>query len=308
MSEKYIKYDDGLTLEAEMSETIVKDLQNRQAVRVPGVEWVKGHSVASYYFLALALSWLVELPLVAVRQGWINLPIPFAVHYLAAFGPLLAAVIVTALTGGRDGLKELWGRVTRWRVGWNWALFSIFSPVVIFALSMPVVWLIKGNWPDLRLLGQANYLPYLGVWVLPVWLATFGFGEEIGWRGFALPRLQKTMSVSRATLTLGLMWIAWHVPAFFYLDTYQGMGWFVLPGFVFGVLCGAVIFTWIYNGTGGSVLMVALWHGVFDLFMASKAGQDIIPFIMSALVILGALLVTNVNRPWNFYQVKKHVI
>jgi membrane protease YdiL (CAAX protease family) len=86
------------------------------------------------------------------------------------------------------------------------------------------------------------------------------------------------------------------------------MGWFVLPGFVFGVLCGAVIFTWIYNGTGGSVLMVALWHGAFDLFMASKAGQDIIPFIMSALVILGALLVTNVNRPWNFYQVKKHVI
>jgi membrane protease YdiL (CAAX protease family) len=303
-----LEHSDGLFSEAKMSEAIVNELQNRPVEHIPGIEWLKGHSVAFYYFLALALSWLVELPLVAVKQGWIDLPISFAVHYLAAFGPMLAALIVTVLTSGRDGLKELWGRLTRWRVGWNWALFSIFSPVVIFALSMPVVWLVKGEWPDLRLLGQANYLPYLGIWVLPVWLATYGFGEEIGWRGFVLPRLQRTMSVSRATLILGLMWIIWHVPAFFYLDTYQGIGWFVLPGFVFGVLCGAVIFTWIYNSTGGSVLMVAVWHGVFDLFTASKAGQDIIPFIMSALVILGALVLTNLDRPWNFYHLKKHVI
>ena len=71
------------------------------------------------------------------------------------------------------------------------------------------------------------------------------------------------------------------------------------------VLCGAVIFTWIYNGTGGSVLMVALWHGIFDLLTASKAGQDIIPIVMSALVIAGALFITNIKTPWNFYHVQK---
>jgi membrane protease YdiL (CAAX protease family) len=173
---------------------------------------------------------------------------------------------------------------------------------------MPIVRLVKGEWPDLRLLGQANYLPYLGIWVLPIWLATYGFGEETGWRGFALPRLQKGMSVARATLILGLMWALWHTPAFLYLETFEEMGLIVLPGFLIGVLCGAVIFTWIYNGTGGSVLMVALWHGIFDLLTASKAGQDIIPVIMSALVIAGALLVTNIDRPWNFYRVEKHTL
>ena len=265
-------------------------------------------SLVAYYVLTIALSWSVYLPLVAVKQGWVDWQIPFPIHYLAAFGPMLAALIVTAATGGAGGLRELWERLTRWRVGWKWFLFSTLSPVAVFILTMPVVRLVKGAWPDLTLLGQANYLPYLGFGVLPVWLATYGFGEETGWRGFALPRLQKTKSAARATLILGVMWAFWHTPAFFYLETFEEMGLIILPGFLIGVLCGAVIFTWIYNGTGGSVLMVALWHGIFDLLTASKAGQDIIPIAMSALVIAGALFITNVKTPWNFYHMEKHIL
>lgn len=97
----------------------------------------------------------------------------------------------------------------------------------------------------------------------------------------------------------------WHVPTFFYHETYVGMGWIMLPGFIFGVLCGAVIFTWIYNSTGGSVLMVALWHGIYDFLTASKAGQDIIPIIMSALVIAGALWIANTGKSWGFQHVQK---
>lgn len=269
---------------------------------------IKRHPLFAFFSLAMTLSWVVELPLIAMRQDLIASCLPFSLHYLAAFGPLLAAVIITAWTGGLAGLKELWGRSTRWRVGWKWVIFSIFSPVAVFILSMPIVRLVQGKWPDLHLLGEVNYLPYLGVWVLPLWLITYGFGEEVGWRGFALPRLQKTMSVSKATLVLGLLWMLWHFPTFFYHETYQGMGWFILPGFVIGVLCGAVILTWIYNSTSGSILMVALWHGIFDLLTASKAGQDIIPIIMSALIIVAALIITNVNFPGNFHRVGKHVL
>jgi uncharacterized protein len=266
------------------------------------------YPVLTYYLLALAFSWSILLLLGAVKQGWIDLQIPFSIHYLAAFGPMLAALITTAATSGVEGLRELWGRMTKWRVGWKWALFCIFSPAVVFFLSIPIVRLIKGEWPDLRLLGQANYLPYLGIGVIIIWIATYGFGEETGWRGFALPRLQKRMSAARATLLLGVMWVVWHLPAFLYLETLQEMGLIFLPGFIFGVLCGAVIFTWMYNGTGGSVLMVALWHGFYDLFTASKAGQDIIPIVMSALVIAWALVITNLDRPWNFYHVEKQVM
>ena len=268
----------------------------------------KRHPVLVYYLLALAFSWSVLLLLGAEKQGWIDLQVPYAIHYLAAFGPMLAALVVTAATSGKAGLKELWGRITKWQVGWKWASFCILSPAVVFALAIPIVRLIKGEWPDLRLLGQANYLPYLGIGVILIWVVTYGFGEETGWRGFALPRLQKRMSAARATLLLGSMWVVWHLPAFLYLETLQEMGLFFLPGFIFGVLCGAVIFTWMYNGTGGSVLMVALWHGFFDFFTASKAGQDIIPIVMSALVIIWALVITNLDRPWNFYHVEKQVL
>lgn len=271
-------------------------------------DMVKQHSVQVYYVLALFFSWMIELPLAAVQQGWVAWEIPRSVHYLAAFGPMLAALIVTAAVSGRSGLNELWSRITRWRVGWNWFLISVGSPILMFFLSIAVVRLVKGEWPDLALLGQANYLPNLGIGVLILWVATYGFGEEIGWRGFALPRLQRTMSISKATLILGGMWAGWHLPAFFYLETYQDFNLFILAGFLIGVLFGSVMMTWIYNGTRGSVLMVALWHGLFDLFSASKAGQDIIPIVMSALVIVGTLVVANTEQPWGFRQIEKQTV
>ena len=272
------------------------------------IAYLKRHALVGYFILAFAFSWSIGLPLVAMRQGWIEAKIPYSIHYLISFGPMLAAIIMTAITNGKEGLGELWRRITRWRVPWPYAAFAILSPVALFIIAAVIVRITQGEWPDLRLLGQVNYLPYLGWGVLPLWLVTFGFGEEIGWRGFALPRLQKTMSVSKATLVLGVLWMLWHVPPFLYHETYLGMGWMMLPAFVIGVLCGAVLFTWLYNGTGGSVLMVAIWHTLFDLLSASKAGQDVIPIFISAGVIVFALFIARVERPWGFRFQPKHIL
>jgi len=269
---------------------------------------LKRNPLVSYFALAILLSWAIYIPLVFVRQGWTDAQIPYSIHYLASFGPALAAIIVTALTTGKDGLRELWSRIIKWRVDWKYAAFAILSPFALFLLAGIAMRLIQGEWPDLRLLGQANYLPYLGWGVLPIWIVTFGFGEEIGWRGFALPRLQKTMSVSKATLVLGLLWFLWHVPSFFYHETYVGMGWILIPGMLIGVLCGAVLFTWLYNGTGGSVLMVAIWHALFDLLTASAAGRDFIPIVTSVGVIAFALFIANVEKPWGFRFQQKQVL
>jgi membrane protease YdiL (CAAX protease family) len=271
--------------------------------------WLKQNPLVPYFIIAFTFSWTIYLSLVAVKHGWTSAPIPFSLHYLASFGPTLAALVVTALISGKAGLKELWNRITKWRVKRMYAAFAIFSPVVLFALSMPIIRLVRGQWPNLHLLGQANHLPYLGWWVLLVWLVSFGFGEEIGWRGFALPRLQKVMSVQRATFILALLWSLWHIPAFFYLDTIENLGGLVIiPGFVIGMLFGAVLFTWLYNGTGGSILMVAIWHALFDLLTASKAGQDIIPIVTTAGVITWALFVANVEKPWGFRFQEKQVL
>lgn len=270
--------------------------------------YLKRHAIVVYFVLAITFSWSVYIPLVFQRQGWTNTNLPYSLHYLASFGPMLAAILMTAIGSGKAGLSELWSRIIRWRVPWPYAAFAILSPIVLFSIAAVIIRVLQGAWPDMRLLGQANYMPYLGWAVLPLWLITFGFGEEIGWRGFALPRMQKTMSVSKATFLLGLMWALWHVPSFFYHETYVSMRWFIFPGFIFGVLCGAVIFTWLYNGSGGSVLMVAIWHALFDLLTASKAGQDIIPILTSAGVIALALFLANVDRPWGFRYQQKQVL
>ena len=271
--------------------------------------WFKRHSLILYFIIAFAFSWTIYLSLVAIKYGWTDAPIPYSLHYLASFGPTLAALIVTALTAGKEGLRELWSRMIKWRVRWGYAVFAVFSPIVFFILAALIIRIIKGEWLDVRLLGQANYMPYLGWGVLPLWLITFGFGEEIGWRGFALPRLQKTMSVQRATLTLALIWSLWHMPAFFYLDTIENLGGLmIIPGFMIGVLFGAVLLTWLYNGTGGSILMVAVWHALFDLVTASEAGQDIVPILTTVGVIVWALYVANIEKPWGFRFQERHTL
>ena len=271
--------------------------------------WIKQNPLIAYFIITFAFSWTIYFSLIAVQHGWTAAQISPFIHYIASLGPTLAALIVTAATTGKDGLRELWSRILKWRVGWGYAAFVILSPIALFLVAMIIVRIAKGEWPDLYLLGQANYLPYLGWGVLPIWLVTFGFGEEIGWRGFALPRLQKRMSVSKATLILALVWILWHVPAFFYLDTIKNLGGLIIiPGFLVGVLFGAVLLTWLYNGTGGSILMVAIWHALFDLLTASKAGQDIIPIVTTAGVIAMAFYVANVEKPWGFRFHQKQVL
>jgi membrane protease YdiL (CAAX protease family) len=271
--------------------------------------WSKQHRVLAYFLLTLAISWSIELPLIASAQGWITAPIPFAIHYLASFGPLLAAVIMTWATGGTEGLKELWGRITKWRVGSTGTIVAFLSPVALFVLAAVAVWLLSGGeWPDLQQLTEINYLPNLGIGALILWLATFGFGEEIGWRGYALPRLQRDHSALSATLILGVMWVVWHVPAFFYLDTYVSLGLAALPIFALGVLTGAIVLTWLYNTTGGSVLMVAIWHGVFDFLAASKASDGYIAALMSAVIMIWAVVIVVVYKPANLSRQAKHTL
>ncbi len=269
----------------------------------------KQHPLISYFILTLAISWSIELPLVASAQGWITAPIPFAIHYLASFGPLLAALIMTWVTGGNEGLKELWGRITQWRVGSTGATFALLSPVALFVLAALVVWVLSGGeWPNLQRLTEINYLPNLGIGALILWLATFGFGEEIGWRGYALPRLQRGRSALSATLILGVMWVVWHVPAFFYLDTYVNLGLAAFPLFALGVLAGAIVLTWLYNTTDGSVLMVAVWHGVFDFISASKASDGYIAALMTTVIMIWAVVIVIVYKPANLSRQQKHTL
>jgi membrane protease YdiL (CAAX protease family) len=115
---------------------------------------------------------------------------------------------------------------------------------------------------------------------------TFGLGEETGWRGFALPRLQQNRSARSATLILGVLWALWHLPQFFYSFDLSLLG---VVTFAISILCGALLLTWLYNSTGGSVLITTLWHGAFNTAVAGAQGA--MAPLVNGLVILTALLI-----------------
>ena len=254
------------------------------AIRTP--TWVARHPVASYFVCAYAVSWAFWIPMALAHQT-VAIGSP-GTHFPGLFGPMIAALVVTRLADGTLG--DLPARMMRWRVGVGWALVAIASPLVALALVAAVLRLAGASAPRWDQLGLFNGVPSVGV--LGVWLLLVigGFGEETGWRGFALPRLERTHSPLGATLILALLWAGWHVPTFFVIETYRGFEPPAFIGFLIGLACGAIVLTWLYHRTRESILMVSLWHGSFNLASGTLAARGTIAAVVSTLVMVGAVV------------------
>lgn len=265
-------------------------------------------SLTLFFVIAFAFSWSVEIPLALIRNSWIHLKIPFFIHYFAALGPALAAIIVSSMDPDY-GIRKLLRGLFKWKVGWGWFIFSLFTPITLFGLSLLLAD-FKGENLNLSQLGRLDYLPGTNaLGALIIWLLTFGLGEEIGWRGFVLPRLQKNRSALSASLIVGIIWAFWHLPLFFYRDAYTAMGLYTgFPLFLLSVLAASVVLTWLYNSTSGSLLMVILFHGMFNFFSASGVGGTNTASVMSAAIMVWAVVVIILYGPANLSVRKKQMI
>jgi CAAX protease family protein len=197
--------------------------------------WVGRHRFLAFVGLAYAFSWSCWL-LAAVGGG----RIPFL---LGGLGPMIAAGVVTRVTGGslRAWLRPVW----RWRVGVRWWAYALGLPAVLYGV-VTVALQVTGSPVEWSLV--LDRLPaYAGTFVFVLLLG--GALEEPGWRGFGLPLLQERYSPVRATLLLGLVWGIWHVPLY-------GPAGFVVPMVV------AFFYTVLWNRTH-SVAMCILLHASF---------------------------------------------
>ncbi|WP_227134762.1 CPBP family intramembrane glutamic endopeptidase [Halorubellus salinus] len=220
---------------------------------------VTDHPVASFFLLAFAISWAGFLPSVvgaADAFGGLNL-------FVAQFGPAIAGAIVLWYSGG--SLREWLGRILHWRVPLRWWLATLAIPVVIFGTTS-LGFAFLGYEPELSRLPDPlmTFLPTLvGLSLIA------GLGEEPGWRGFALPRLQATYGPLWATVLLGTVWAIWHLPLLAVdprashgiTDPVVLAGLFTLTAI--GILLYAFFYTWVYNHTG-SILLVMVLHGGFN--------------------------------------------
>ena len=250
---------------------------------------VRSKPLVSYFVLTYAFSWMCWIPLAIMNRTVVVGALP--THFPGLLGPLLASLVLTAVTCGQRGVAGLVGRMTRWRVGIGWYLFAL-SPIAFFAVAVCISRATGDGWPNLSDLGKFNGLPEFGI--LGVWLTLIlvnGYGEETGWRGFALPRLQRMHGEIASALMLAVWWALWHLPLFFILESYRGLGVAAIPGFFFGLCCGSVVLAWLCNRTDGSILLVAIWHGTYNLASGTVAAQGSIAVFVSIFVMIQAFAI-----------------
>lgn len=247
----------------------------------------------AFFAMAYFFSWLVFVPLALNKQGIIFLfPQDEAHartldvwHAFGGFGPSISALLSLFLYRDKNGLRKFLRSYSPYKLttsGW----WLSFSPVLLFLMGMLISKIATGEWLNLSAFFRKNdllYAPHFLMWFFP--LLTYGFGEEGGWRGYALPRLQSKYSAMVATLTLTVFWAGWHIPSFFYRYELSGG---MLIGFLFGLFAGSICLTFLFNYTGGSLLAVSLWHFTFNL--VSMIGTDaLIAATMSTIIIMIAV-------------------
>jgi len=255
------------------------------------------HSLIAFFALALAFSWLAASPALV-------LGLPFGPYQtLGAFGPLLAALIVSAASGGREAITALLRRMTAWRFGLGTYALVFFGLLVMYLAAV----LLSGALSLTTLLAKWGVII---TFYIPALFTTYlvnPIGEETGWTGFALPQLQKRFSPWLGAVLLGLLWALWHLPAYFVPSE---LGAFSLVGFgIFALLavCTRVIWTWITNKARGSGLAAVLLHassnavsvGLFAVLLPPLPPgrtDDLSGPILLGLMLLSAFLILVITR------------
>ncbi len=256
--------------------------------------------VGLYLLLSYAVSWLFWIPLLLNARLGTELPLLPGQFYLASFGPLLGAVLTSLVFGGTKGVSDWFKKAYSLRFPKRWLAAAALMPVGYALVGIVAHRLVVGEWPDLSRFGLTEKLPGFTVWQTAlVWVLTFGLGEESGWRGFLLPELNQRFSLRISALLVALVWIFWHLPAFFFNPTYVNMGPGIL-GWAISLAFGSVLLAWLCSSSAFSVVPVLIWHGGFDLITASDQAAEVMAMACSMLVILqGIWLIRRMARQEN---------
>lgn len=217
-----------------------------------------------FFLLAFGFTWSLWFPQALIYNGLLFLPTALADFLLspfnpAAFGPLVAALILSYLNQGKLGVKHLLRKFkAKFRTTWLIPIFLLHPAITGTALLLSV---LSGEpVPEFEALSNPVFVALAFVYI-------FFLGgplqEEWGWRGYALDRLQRRWSALVSSLLLGMVWALWHAPLFLIPGTIQSQtpAW----GFTVLIISGSILFTWIYNNTGGSILAVMLFHTMNNL-------------------------------------------
>lgn len=222
--------------------------------------WISRHQLLSFFILSYAISSIIAL----ISKYVIAVPTYSFFGGVMIFSPTISAFIVAGLAGGLEGIKKLLSGFTRWKINFKWYL-AAFS-LTLIPLLVALVYIALGNTiPGMK---EGTTVPFL----LQQLLLTLVFGplaEETGWRGFALPRLQKKFNALLSSLILGVIWAFWHLPFYFISGGAAGIPF---PIYVVLVMTLTIFLTWIYNNSKGNLVLCILMHFFFNFNSAFIVG------------------------------------
>jgi membrane protease YdiL (CAAX protease family) len=245
--------------------------------------------LAVFYALAVGLSWLVWAPLVAGRLGY-GPEAPVWLHLAGSLGPAVAALLLAALPGSPLPLRDLLAQFTLSQRATSVGL-GIGLPVAIGLAGLVIQQALSGEsiaWS--AMLGSKEYAGLSGLPLIAAWVVFYGFGEEIGWRGFALPIFLRRHGPLAASLIMTVPWAIWHLPLLLSSDTYRSLGMAGLAGWLFSLATGSILMTYVFLRTRRSLPAVAVFHALIDLFMVSPATDAVGLNVLGALVTVAGLV------------------
>ena len=228
-------------------------------------------SLLGFFALTYVVSWTFFIAAVALSAGvppGAGLrPGVGTLVLLGTFAPSLVAIGLTARAEGGAGVRALLGRLFEWRVSARWYVFAVSYMAAIKLTVALVHRLVTGAWPRFG----------FDAWYLMIAATVFSTviggqsGEEVGWRGYALPRLAARLGLGGASIVLGVIWASWHLPLFFLqgADT-AGQSF---PAYLLQVTALSVAIAWLYWHANGSLLLTMLMHS------AINNTKDIVPAV-----------------------------
>lgn len=227
---------------------------------------IKRYPLWSFFILTYALNAVFML----IYNNVVAIPYQLYIVFYA-FTPTMSALAISAVIGGRPEIARLLSGFKRWRVGWQWYLAAFMLAGI--PLVIAIVYILLGNPPR-------GLPPGTTVWMLlgalGLSLLTGPLGEEAGWRGFALPRFQQKYSALTSSLIIGVLWTCWHFPNYLNLraDPTGAGGAQTMPFLIFlPVTLGlSILFAWLYNNSGGSLVLTVFAHYCFNFAGGYIAG------------------------------------
>ena len=225
--------------------------------------WINRYQILLFFLLTLMISWAIWIPAAIIKlSGETTMLAPEGlVGGLARWSPGLIAILLSFLISGKTGIGRLFQPIRIRRVGLFWYIFALFFQMVVF-YGGKIIDTFLGNLYEVAPPLNSVYGPQAVLMAPIVILFAFpgAFAEELGWRSYVLPRLQNKLSAFLSSVVVSVFWGAWHIPLLIYfgdLEANDFAGYFLA---VLNFVPVAILYTWIYNNTKGSLLLVTLFH------------------------------------------------